>query len=40
LALNFSVFNYEVLSDPTKACNLAKEAFDDAIAEIEHIEED
>lgn len=40
LALNFSVFHYEVLNDPTKACNLAKDAFDDAISEIEHIEED
>jgi len=28
------------MNDPTRACNLAKEAFDDAIAEIEHIEED
>jgi 14-3-3 protein epsilon len=40
LALNFSVFHYEVMNDPTKACNLAKQAFDDAIADIEHIEED
>ncbi|KAL4470282.1 hypothetical protein ABPG74_011893 [Tetrahymena malaccensis] len=40
LALNFSVFYYEVMNDPTKACNLAKQAFDDAIADIEHIEED
>jgi 14-3-3 protein epsilon len=40
LALNFSVFHYEVMSDPSKACNLAKQAFDDAIADIEHIEED
>jgi len=40
LALNFSVFCYEVLNDPSKACNLAKQAFDDAIADIEHIEED
>ena len=40
LALNFSVFYYEVLNDPAKACNLAKCAFDDAIADIEHIEED
>jgi 14-3-3 protein epsilon len=24
LALNFSVFYYEVMNDPTKACNLAK----------------
>jgi 14-3-3 protein epsilon len=28
------------LNDPTKACNLAKTAFDDAIADIEHIEEE
>jgi len=40
LALNFSVFYYEVLSDPTKACNLAKTAFDDAIAEIEELGDD
>jgi len=24
LALNFSVFHYEVMNDPTKACQLAK----------------
>jgi 14-3-3 protein len=40
LALNFSVFHYEVMNDPTQACTLAKQAFDDAIADIEHIEED
>lgn len=40
LALNYSVFYYEVLNDPSKACNLAKQAFDDAIADIEHIDED
>ncbi|EGR28525.1 hypothetical protein IMG5_173810 [Ichthyophthirius multifiliis] len=40
LALNFSVFYYEVMNDPSQACNLAKQAFDDAIADIEHIEED
>jgi len=40
LALNFSVFYYEVLNNPTQACNLAKNAFDDAIAEIEQIAED
>jgi 14-3-3 protein epsilon len=40
LALNFSVFYYEVQNDPSKACQLAKQAFDDAIADIEHIEED
>ena len=40
LALNFSVFYYEVMNDPTKACQLAKEAFDQAIADIEQLEED
>ena len=39
LALNFSVFYYEVRNDPKKACDLAKQAFDDAIADIEKIEE-
>jgi len=35
LALNFSVFYYEVLSEPQKACQLAKQAFDEAIADID-----
>ncbi len=33
LALNFSVFNYEILNNPERACNVAKTAFDDAIGE-------
>ena len=32
LALNFSVFWYEILNSPDQACHLAKSAFDDAIA--------
>ena len=40
LALNFSVFHYEAKNDPKQACQLAKQAFDDAIAEIEKIEEE
>jgi len=40
LALNFSVFHYEVMNEPTKACTLAKQAFDEAIADIEHLDED
>ena len=40
LALNYSVFFYEVRSDPKEACQLAKKAFDDAIADIDQIEED
>lgn len=40
LALNFSVFYYEVLNMPDRACQLAKQAFDDAIAELDNIGED
>jgi len=40
LALNYSVFHYETKNDPSKACQLAKQAFDDAIADIDQIEED
>lgn len=37
LALNFSVFYYEILNSPDKACHLAKQAFDDAIAELDTV---
>eukprot|EP00096_Caligus_rogercresseyi_P002127 TRINITY_DN13_c1_g1_i1.p1 TRINITY_DN13_c1_g1~~TRINITY_DN13_c1_g1_i1.p1 ORF type:complete len:253 (-),score=66.13 TRINITY_DN13_c1_g1_i1:981-1739(-) len=40
LALNFSVFYYEILNSPDKACMLAKTAFDDAIAELDTLNED
>jgi 14-3-3 protein epsilon len=40
LALNFSVFYYEILNSPDKACQLAKQAFDDAIAELDELSED
>jgi len=40
LALNFSVFYYEILNNPTQACSLAKQAFDDAIAKIEELNDD
>ncbi|KAJ2721517.1 14-3-3 protein [Coemansia sp. Benny D115] len=40
LALNFSVFYYEILNSPDKACHLAKGAFDDAIAELDSLSED
>lgn len=40
LALNFSVFYYEILVSPDRACNLAKKAFDDAIAELDTLQED
>lgn len=35
LALNFSVFYYEVLNSANRACLLAKQAFDDAIPELD-----
>jgi 14-3-3 protein beta/theta/zeta len=40
LALNFSVFYYEIENAPEKACHLAKQAFDDAIAELDTLNED
>merc|ERR1712154_748998 len=40
LALNFSVFQYEVLSNPDEACKMARTAFEDAIAELDHVSED
>ncbi|XP_035527681.1 14-3-3 protein zeta-like [Morone saxatilis] len=40
LALNFSVFYYEILTSPEEACQLAKNAFDDAIAELDTLSED
>ncbi|XP_780530.1 14-3-3-like protein 2 [Strongylocentrotus purpuratus] len=40
LALNFSVFYYEILNQPNDACDLAKKAFDQAIAELDQLQED
>eukprot|EP00753_Platysulcus_tardus_P015170 PLAT4855.2.p2 GENE.PLAT4855.2~~PLAT4855.2.p2 ORF type:complete len:261 (-),score=152.97 PLAT4855.2:184-966(-) len=40
LALNFSVFYYEILSMPDRACHLAKQAFDDAVAELDMLNEE
>jgi len=40
LALNYSVFYYEILNSPTRAINVAKAAFDDAIAELDSVNED
>lgn len=35
-----SVFYYEILNSPDKACQLAKQAFDDAIAELDTLSEE
>ncbi|KAK5857446.1 hypothetical protein PBY51_010694 [Eleginops maclovinus] len=40
LALNFSVFYYEILGSPKKACELAKTAFDEAIADLDKLSEE
>lgn len=40
LALNFSVFYYEISNSPEAACQLAKQAFDDAIAELDTLNEE
>jgi len=40
LALNFSVFHYEVLGNPDEACKMARTAFEDAIAELDNVSED
>merc|ERR1712084_144852 len=40
LTLNYSVFQYEVLSNPDEACKMARTAFEDAIAELDNVAED
>ncbi|KAF1886109.1 hypothetical protein Lal_00045338 [Lupinus albus] len=40
LALNFSVFYYEILNSPERACHLAKQAFDEAISELDTLNEE
>ena len=39
LALNFSVCYFEILQQPEKACELAKNAFDDAISKLDTLDE-
>jgi len=39
LALNYSVCFYEILKEKKKACELAKDAFDDAIAKLDKLNE-
>ena len=40
LALNYSVFHYEIQNDQQKACELAKTAFDDAISQLDNLPEE
>jgi len=34
------VFYYEILNSPDRACHIAKQAFDDAIAELDTLSEE
>ncbi|KAG0503761.1 hypothetical protein HPP92_003833 [Vanilla planifolia] len=36
LALNFSVFHYEILNSPHRALEMAKQAYDEAIAQLDN----
>lgn len=38
LALNFSVFHYEVMGDPVRACEIAKQSLEEAIEVIDECE--
>jgi len=40
LALNYSVFFYEILNSPEQACKLAKTTFDAAISDLESLDDD
>lgn len=40
LALNFSVFYYEIVGKPVEACQMAQRAFEDAIAELDNASEE
>ncbi|XP_019643669.1 PREDICTED: 14-3-3-like protein [Branchiostoma belcheri] len=40
LALNFSVFHYEIRNNPDEACRLAKEAFDEACKDLDQVKEE
>ena len=39
LALNFSVFYYEIMNEQDEACKLAKNAFDEAIQQVDTLNE-
>ncbi|KAK4374037.1 hypothetical protein RND71_004714 [Anisodus tanguticus] len=40
LALNFSVFYYEIMNSRERACQLAKQVFDEAISDLDTLNED
>jgi len=40
LSLNYSVFKYEVMNKPEEACAMARQAFEEAIAELDNVSEE
>jgi hypothetical protein len=40
LALNLSVFHFEIMNDSTTACQVARTAFDDAIKDLDNVKEE
>jgi 14-3-3 protein epsilon len=40
LALNYSVFYYEIMQNPEKACKMARDAFDEAIADLDNVQDE
>ena len=40
LALNYSVFFYEIMQNPEKACSMARQAFDEAIADLDNVQDE
>ncbi len=40
LALNYSVFYFEILNEPENACKIAKVAFDEAITDLDSLSEE
>merc|ERR1712137_457012 len=40
LALNYSVFQYEVLGNQDEACKMGRTAFEDAIADLDNVADD
>ena len=40
LALNFSVFYYEIMQSPERACKMAREAFEDAISDLDNVQDE
>jgi hypothetical protein len=38
MTLSWCAFTYEILGNPTKACEMAKKAFDEAVAKLDELD--